>query len=846
MRVFLSAVLCFSFVLLTGCRSMPEEKAAPWQITSEDQVTILLPAPGEDKLLDGHLRRAAEMLKTALFHRTGARASVMTEGKDVPVGKIISLGNTRALTEAGLSTAALRPFDALIAVQGGKLFIAGIDRRSPTFPLKSPDPADHRAFILSSSRGAVVFAEKFLDTRFLLPEEPGTDYAEKASDLELPGDLHLLSAAAFQYMPSRNFLGFYNLANQDCGAGLFKTTGGHSYYDSVPRSQYAKDHPEYFAELAGRRDPRANHLCISNPDVQKLLGDYLIAQLDKGAAVVELGQTDGYKPCECVKCKALYGVDDPGEKLWILHRDIAARVLKERPEGKVMIISYGPTVNPPQTFREFPANTMIELCGTTPENLEAWKKYVVPCGFTAYLYYWGIYNVFGFTPRRSVNYVAEGLEQLRKLPLHGIYRCGFGELFGLEGPVYYIFGKLVEDSTRNPKLLFDEFISRAYHESAAPMRSFFELLDERLQLYRDSRESDPKIRLAACWPPNVLARLETSLSQAERAARSPEVKARLQLVRYEFDYLSNLAGIFHLYAAYESCRTQAVFDELCKKIDARNALIDSRMTPRGAGRTIPGWGKRMSFFDFENRAVVTANGTLRATVGAPLNWDTALLRKYKVLPGAKLPELHIARIKEKPALGFEQGVWRDLAPHEMGGLQLQTLRDTARFKAAYDDEALYILFSAPVTPGRKFIDFRHDGPVWGQDSAEIFVDPDAAGRRYFHFIAGPGTPSMYEAAQGLITDVLHPRYNLPDGSWNGKWSKEARITDGVMEILMKIPFATLGTAVPSKGTVWRGNLTRSRFFEEGFEAQPELSSWAPNFENMSFENPQAFGKLVFE
>jgi hypothetical protein len=151
-----------------------------------------------------------------------------------------------------------------------------------------------------------------------------------------------------------------------------------------------------------------------------------------------------------------------------------------------------------------------------------------------------------------------------------------------------------------------------------------------------------------------------------------------------------------------------------------------------------------------------------------------------------------------------------------------------------------------VTPGRKFIDFRHDGPVWGQDSVEIFVDPDAAGQRYFHFIAGPGTPSMYEAAKGLITDVLHPRYNLPDSSWDGKWHKEARITGGVMEILMKIPFATLGTAVPSKGTVWRGNLTRSRFFEEGFEAQPELSSWAPNFENMSFENPQAFGKLVFE
>ena len=320
-------------------------------------------------------------------------------------------------------------------------------------------------------------------------------------------------------------------------------------------------------------------------------------------------------------------------------------------------------------------------------------------------------------------------------------------------------------------------------------------------------------------------------------------KVTLELTESE---MRNLAEICHLYLAYESCRTSAIFAELCKKIDARNTLIRSRMTSRNISKAIPGWGKRMTYFNFEHRNTVSANGTLRAVIGSPLNWNTALLRKHKVLPGANLPELRIARIKGTPELGFDQGVWKKLPWHEMKGLQLQTLRDTAKFKAAYDDKALYIAFRSPVTPGRKFIDFKHDGPVWGQDSVEFFADPAAAGRSYFHFIAGPGTPSMYEEAQGFITDVLHPRYNLPDSTWNGRWSKKAKISGNAMEIMMTIPFSTLQSKVPAKGTIWRGNFTRGRFFEEGFEAQPELSSWAPNFENMSFQNPQAFGKLIFE
>ena len=112
----------------------------------------------------------------------------------------------------------------------------------------------------------------------------------------------------------------------------------------------------------------------------------MLKQLDAGAAIVQLAQGDGYQQCECENCQKLFHVSDPGEKLWILHRNLALRLLKERPGKKVIIISYGPTKYPPSTFNEFPPNVMIELCSYTEDNFKAWSKIKVPGGFTTYVY----------------------------------------------------------------------------------------------------------------------------------------------------------------------------------------------------------------------------------------------------------------------------------------------------------------------------------------------------------------------------------------------------------------------------------------------------------------------------
>ena len=143
---------------------------------------------------------------------------------------------------------------------------------------------------------------------------------------------------------------------------------------------------------------RQTALCISNPEVQELLVEELKRKFDAGSDVVQLAQQDGWQYCECEKCKAFGGpgAEYIGEKIWRLHRDIAERLLKERPGKIVHILSYHMTVHPPKTFKTFPANVMIEKCSYSEESFREWDGYTVPHGFTVYTYLAGNFrNVRG-------------------------------------------------------------------------------------------------------------------------------------------------------------------------------------------------------------------------------------------------------------------------------------------------------------------------------------------------------------------------------------------------------------------------------------------------------------------
>ena len=185
---------------------------------------------------------------------------------------------------------------------------------------------------------------------------------------------------------------------------------------------------------------------------------------------------------------------------------------------------------------------MIELADSSPESFDAWRKIKVPQGFSVYLYNWGQYNPGGLTPKTSPAFCAEQVRFFMRNQVKGIYRCGFGELFGLEGPAYYVFGKIFDDPEKSAKELLADYCRNAFREAAFPMHVFYENLYQRLDMiphpdYRNSEAfvSRPMTLLPLLYSWDLLAAMGKNLAEAEAKAIGPKVKKRLELVRLEFN-----------------------------------------------------------------------------------------------------------------------------------------------------------------------------------------------------------------------------------------------------------------------------------------------------------------------
>lgn len=861
MRKFLFAAA--TLLLVCGCTSAKEGwTTAKLVITPTSKYQIVVPDLPNTSSIRVHLTQGAKMLQSAFKEGMALNVPIVQESKAAAGIKSIYIGDTKAARKLGIDASAHSSFGFTIAVDKGNIFIAGIDKTrfgEPEKPRRS-----WTYFMLGTINGCVKFAEKYLNTRFLYPGANGIDYA-KLTKVELPANLREVCSPKLIFTTRAREM-FYSYSNNAYGYGDFKSYGGHSYYDAVPAKKYGKSHLQYFAMRGGKRNPSGNHLCISNPEVQNLIYQEMVKWAKQGALAIQLAQTDGYVPCECKNCKAFANTDDEGEKLWVLHRDLAERLHREHPGKFAHIICYGPTAMPPKSFKKFPPNVIIELCNYSEATFKRWQEYEVKGGFTTYIYNWGWYNRVGFLPKRTPEFCANQVRLFIKNNVRGVYRCGFGENFGMEGPAYYVYGQMFNDIDQNEHILVDEFIRRAFHESYVPMKIFYDTLFPRLAIYSALQYSNedqsgakrisalpanPRVLVTSIFSADMLDILAKNLDRAEKMAKSPKVKARLELVRVEFDYIKNLAETLHLYNAYRINPTQTSFDQLAASVEKRNALIKSYTHPRQRSTTRPysaNW-PLLPVFGAPPIKMLEENGRLSAPIGAPLNWNTKLLKEQKILPGVGKKSMRIPRASGKVSTtDFTKGAWAKAQWQHMGGIQLGAIIDKTRFKAVYDSKNVYFAFESDLAPEKTFNVCGQDGPCYGQDCLELLIDPTGTKNVYYHFIANPVPNSRYDEAFGLITDVLDPRYNKPDKAWNGKWDYTTTRKNGKWYLCVTVPYSTLNTKVAEPGTIWTGNFGREAFFYS--PAHPkgriELSLWSPNLETMSFHDRETFGDLIFE
>lgn len=578
----------------------------------------------------------------------------------------------------------------------------------------------------------------------------------------------------------------------------------------------------------------------------------MLKSLDRGNKAYELGQTDGCEACECNKCKAFANTDDWGEKLWVLHRNMAQRLLKDRPDKKVIILSYYGTANPPKTFKKFPENVIVEKCTYSQKSFDDWKGYTVPQGFMAYVYNWGGYSSFGITAKTTPAFAVEQVKLFKKNNVKAVFRCGFGECFGMEGPVYYAYGRAWDDPVNaNAQKLSDEYCEAAFGKVAPQMKKFYDTLYERLGFFMSQKlayPDNPRLILAYIYSPDLLKILEENLESAEKNAKSEKVKKRLQIVRLEFDYASNLAKTLHLYNAYLVNPDWRSFNALAAAIDQRNAMIE-KLSPGESVKKLADWPD-LSLFGNMKKSNLKRNGTGKV-IGAPLTWQTKLIKSKKILPGINKPRLVIKEINT-PSLNnfdFNKGDWKAIAYQDINEIQLGKLEQPSKFKMAYDKNNLYIVFNCDL-PAKlmNYTPVGRDGSVWKQDCLEIFIDPEGTREKNYHFMFNPIPDSFYDASNGFLKDPLHPLFAHDFPVWNGKWEYNCKLIPEKNKwfAIVKIPFKTLELTTPKKNSYILLNIGREHYkTKKKVKAREELSLWSPNLEAMSFMDRESYGTIIF-
>jgi len=150
-------------------------------------------------------------------------------------------------------------------------------------------------------------------------------------------------------------------------------------------------------------------------------------------------------------------------------------------------------------------------------------------------------------------------------------------IWGLQGRVFYLAGRLMGDPSAADKAIIDEYTRGVYGNAAGTMTQFFDLLEARLSEVIPIEDNDiavdgRNIRLSkglttsdmyiVQYPPEFLARLEELLQQAEREADTNRTRGWVRLSRDQFDFTKLLTEMLVAYRAWQFKPTTANWREL--------------------------------------------------------------------------------------------------------------------------------------------------------------------------------------------------------------------------------------------------------------------------------------------
>ena len=157
--------------------------------------------------------------------------------------------------------------------------------------------------------------------------------------------------------------------------GIVIESGHHNFDYWIPGKKYHRDHPEFFAEIGGKRIDAgqqkselllSEQLCTTNPELRQEIVNNMLAYCEKNPEIstISLNPNDGFGWCECENCAKFYDKNKKGdfyslsEHVYKADRiyhdllgDVAAKLAQKRDDLQLTFFAYINYCSPAPGFK---------------------------------------------------------------------------------------------------------------------------------------------------------------------------------------------------------------------------------------------------------------------------------------------------------------------------------------------------------------------------------------------------------------------------------------------------------------------------------------------------------------
>jgi len=363
----------------------------------------------------------------------------------------------------------------LIRTKGNNLFLAGDRPRGTLYAVNT-------------------FLEDYLGVKWWTPS---VNYVPRKSTVRI-NDIDLTYKPPFMFRDSyfvnvidgrsefpvhMRLNGHFQIIPPEQGGHYFIHGFVHTFNQMLPPAQYAKDHPEWYALVNGKRRFENAQLCLTNPEMKAEMIRVALSWIgcNPAAGLISISQNDAPAgACQCEKCQAI--VKETGSETGALIafvNSVAEEIEKQYPGFLVETLAYQYSRKPPTKIKPR-KNVIIRLCtiecdfakpleGPTNKDfmadLNEWKK------ISNQLFIWDY--VANFTsyiiPMPNFQVLAPNIRTFANNKVTGLYEQGDG--YNREASFcnlrLWMIAHLMWNPSLNPDKLMKEYLN-GYYGNAGP------------------------------------------------------------------------------------------------------------------------------------------------------------------------------------------------------------------------------------------------------------------------------------------------------------------------------------------------------------------------------------------